>query len=446
MTIQHWNSHLQLLVGVTLLVAHGAGLHAQSDAEAGSSKHSPSSGFTSYEGRIMCGYQGWFRAPGDGSGKGWGHYGAGGKFDPEHCTIDIWPDVSEYEKTYPTEFQHQDGSPAQVFSSWNASTVDTHFRWMNEYGIDGVFMQRFFGVTRNEQSRQTGRVILGNALKSSRKHRRAIAVMYDLSGLRPGEDCSSVIEDWKELVDKMKLTAQGADQTYLYHRGKPLVAIWGLGFPDRPYDIREIGMERLLDFLKNDPEYGGCSIMLGVPTYFRELKTDCTPDPYLHELIEQADIVMPWMVQRFTSLLHNEMIRYGEQIKSDIAWCEARDIDYAPCTYPGFSWYNLSRHEFDGRHPLGQNPRQKGAFYWGLLMTAIESDAKMIYIAMFDEVDEATAIFKCTDRPPIDQPPSRFLSNDGLPSDHYLWMTGKAGETLRGERLIDKTLYTKTDH
>ncbi|WP_419194743.1 glycoside hydrolase family 71/99-like protein [Novipirellula herctigrandis] len=442
---------LQVLFGLVLATAISctaisSEACAQPSVGASPNKHSPTSQFTSYQGRIMCGYQGWFRAEGDGSGQGWGHYGAARKFDPAHCTIDIWPDVSEYEKTYPTAFKLDDGTPARVFSSWDASTVDVHFRWMKEYGIDGVFMQRFFDVTRNERSRRRGRIILGNALKSSQKHGRAIATMYDLSGLRPGQDCSSIIEDWKELVDQLKLTNQGADQTYLYHHGKPLVAIWGIGFPDRPYDIRKIGVENLLDFLKNDPEYGGCSIMLGVPTYFRELKSDCTSDPYLHELIEQADIVMPWMVQRFTSLLHNEMQRYDTQIRADIAWCNAKGVDYAPCVYPGFSWFNLSRHEFDGRHPLGQNPRQKGAFYWNLLTTAIEAESKMIYVAMFDEVDEATAIFKCTDHPPPNQPPSKFLTNEGLPSDHFLWLTGKAAETLRGERVVDKNLYQQTDH
>lgn len=410
-------------------------------------KHSASSRFPSYEGRILCGYQGWFRAEGDGSGRGWGHYGHRGKFDPDHVTIDLWPDVSEYEKTYPTAFKLEDGSPARVFSSWDASTVDTHFRWMKKYGIDGVFMQRFFGVTRTAESRRKGRVILRHALKASRKYGRAIAVMYDLSGLRAkGEDCSPVIQDWKELVDELKITSQGTNQTYLYHRGKPLVAIWGLGFPDRPYNIRDIGVNRLIDFLEHDAEYGGCSVMLGVPTYFRELRTDCLPDPYLHELIAKADVVMPWMVQRFTSSLHNDRIRYGDQVKADLAWCRERGVDYAPCAYPGFSWFNLSRHEFGGRHPLDQNPRQKGAFYWGLLTTAIESGAKMIYVAMFDEVDEGTAIFKCTNHPPVNQPPARFLTYEGLPTDHYLWLTGRAGEVLRGERAMDKELYRDTAH
>lgn len=402
------------------------------------SKHSDTALFTSYRGLVMCGYQGWFRAEGDGSHSGWSHFGRHRQFDPEHVTIDLWPDVSEYEKTYSTDFKLKDGQPAHVFSSWDKSTVDLHFRWMKEYGIDGVFMQRFYGVTRSPRSRARGRVILDHAVKAANKHGRAVAVMYDLSGLRPGQDdCSSVIEDWKELVDELRLTSQGEKQSYLYHRGKPLVAIWGIGFPDRPYDIQKIGLQRLIDFLKNDPEYGGCSIMLGVPTYFRTLDRDCVSDPYLHKIIEQADIVMPWMVQRFTSLLHREMRRYAEHVKADIDWCKKRNVDYVPLVYPGFSWYNLSQVEFDGRFPLNQNPREGGRFYWGLISSAIDAGAEMLYVAMYDEVDEGTAIFKCTNEPPVDVP---AITYEGLPSDHYLWLTGQAAKTLKGEVALSKKL------
>lgn len=403
------------------------------------SKHSKTSLFPSYNGMMMAGYQGWFRAEGDGSGSGWQHYAAKNLFDKDNIHIDLWPDLSEYAKTYKTPIKFQNGSTAELFSSWDESTTDLHFKWMKDYELDGVFMQRFFSGVRTPEQRKKSNVILWNALKASKKYGRAIAVMYDLSGLKAtGEDCSAIIEDWKQLVDDMKITSGGNTQTYLYHNGKPLVAVWGLGFPDRPYNIRNIGFEKLLDFLKNDPQYGGCSVMLGVPNYFRDLKIDCLPDPYLHELIKKADIVMPWTVQRFTPLLHADKERYEEQVKNDLAWCTANRVEYAPCVYPGFSWYNLSKVQFGGIHPIEQIPRQKGKFYWSMLMGSIKAGCKMIYIAMFDEMDEGTAIFKTSNVLPVGS--FKLINNKGLPGDHYLWLTSKANEILKKNLPVSETI------
>lgn len=57
-----------------------------------------------------------------------------------------------------------------------------------------------------------------------------------------------------------------------------------------------------------------------------------------------------------------------------------------------------------------------------------------LYIAMFDEIDEGTAIFKCSLQPPDPGAPGRLLAVDGGRSDHYLHLTGLAGRLLRGER------------
>jgi hypothetical protein len=399
-------------------------------------KHGKTSKYTTYKGLVMAGYQGWFRAAGDEANSEWVHYGRNGKFDYEHNTIDFWPDVSDYEKTYATSFMNADGTPARVFSSVDKSTTDLHFEWMREYGIDGVFMQRFFNVTRGHtDSNKAQDVILKNALAAAKREGRAIAVMYDLSGLRAsGEDCSSVIEDWKMLVDELRVTNQGENQTYLYHNGKPLVTIWGLGFPDRPYNIRSIGVNRLIDFLKNDPVYGGCAVMLGVPTYFRELNKDCLPDPYLHDLIRSADIVLPWMVQRFTPLVHHTVDHIRDHVIEDIKWCKEQGVDYAPIAYPGFSWRNLSLSNpgLARYTAYGAIPRMGGKFFWDQMTTFITAGAEMIYVAMFDEVDEGTAIFKVSDTPPNSQH-ATFVDNDGMPSDHFLWLTGQGSKMLRRE-------------
>lgn len=57
---------------------------------------------------------------------------------------------------------------------------------------------------------------------------------------------------------------------------------------------------------------------------------------------------------------------------------------------------------------------------------------EMIYVAMFDEVDEGTAIFKCVNNPPRGKA-SAFMDYEGLPSDFYLRLTGEGGRLLRDE-------------
>jgi hypothetical protein len=49
---------------------------------------------------------------------------------------------------------------------------------------------------------------------------------------------------------------------------------------------------------------------------------------------------------------------------------------------------------------------------------------------MFDEMDEGTAIFKCSNNPPGGVPLCDF---EGMPTDYYLWLTGQAGKMLRNE-------------
>lgn len=399
-------------------------------------KHAQKSEFPSYEGLVMAGYQGWFHNPGGGD-----MYS-----DPNDIRIDMWPDVSEYEKTYPTAYRHADGSVARFFCSDDESTVKTHFKWMKQYGVDGVFLQRFFGnaMPRRDGSREGTATVIRHAMKYAQAYHRAYSVMYDLSGLQPGkDDCTKLIDDWKFLVDSVGVTNYGRDNMYLYHNGKPLVVIWGVGFPDRPYNIRDIKLDEFMDFLHNDPVYGGCTVMLGIPTYWRTLEYDCVEDEYLHTLIRQADLILPWMVQRFTPLLHFDMGRYRDLIRKDMAWCAENGVEYVPLIYPGFSWHNLSVHTagdvIGDVKPVASIPRMGGSFYWDQAYTAISVGAKMLYVAMFDEVNEGTAIFKVTDNPPVSET-AEFAGMDGMPSDHYLFLTGEIAKMLRGERPLDKTM------
>ncbi|MEZ0277222.1 MAG: xylosidase/arabinosidase, partial [Roseimicrobium sp.] len=123
--------------------------------------------------------------------------------------------------------------------------------------------------------------------------------------------------------------------------------------------------------------------------------------------------------------------RVEKNLKPDVAWCREKKVDYLPVIFPGFSWVNLSR----GR---GQEakfdaiPRRDGDFLWSQALAAKRSGAEMIYVAMFDEMDEATAIFKTSNTPPNAEA-TKFLANPALPTDHYLWLTGAIGRMLRGD-------------
>jgi hypothetical protein len=377
-------------------------------------------------GKVMCGYQGWFTTPSDGAQRGWRHWGQGGRFEPGACTIDIWPDMSEYSASekYATSFRHGDGSVARVFSSYNRRTVFRHFGWMQEYGIDGAFMQRFASEVFGKSGLNHFDTVLKNARSAANHHGRAYAVMYDLSGMRKGQ-MPRLIEDFKHLVDDLGITKRPTDKAYLHHKGKPVVAIWGIGFSGgRDYTLDEC--LQLVNFLKNDKKYGGCTVMLGVPTFWRTLRRDCLDDPKVHEIVKAADIVSPWMVGRFRK--PEDVPRFADEVwAKDIEWCDKYDKDYLPVLWPGFSWANLERDPGQ----FNKIPRLGGRFLWKQYTEAKEAGATMIYQAMFDEVDEATAIFKCTNDPPVGK--SRFLTYEGLPTDHYLWLTGQGGRLVRGE-------------
>lgn len=372
--------------------------------------------FKSIRNLVMAGYQGWFNTPEDGAGLGWKHFEKEKEFKPGKCTIDLWPDVSEYEKTYETAFKLPDETPAKVFSSYDASTTDLHFKWMKQYGIDGVFMQRFVVSIRNQKGKDNYNKILNNAVLSAEKYDRAICLMYDLSGMEAGEE-DILIRDWKELCEKYKLVSRNNNH-YVYHHGKPLVAVWGIGFNDR----RKYGYEqvkKIIDFLKSE----GCSILVGVPTHWRTLTIDAVSDTRLLELVKQADIVHPWLVGRFDN---NTYEPYRKSIEEDIKWCKANGKDYMPVLFPGFSWHNMKKDA-----PQNMIPRLGGRFFWKQVKGAVDAGAESLYLAMFDEIDEGTAFFKCTNTPPLGE--SSFITYEGEAPDHYLWLAGEAAKYLRGE-------------
>lgn len=378
-------------------------------------------------GKVVTGYQGWFAPTIEGTRSRWVHLGHAGKFEPGFTCIDLWPDTTGFaaDERVATDFKHADGSVAYVFSSSNPKTVDRHFSWMKQYGIDGAFLQRF-GVSVNSRSMSVHiNKVMDNVRKSSDAHGRSWSVMYDLSGLRKGQIKSVVMEDWRRLVKELNIRK---DRSYQHHGGRPVVTVWGIGFNDnRDYTLEEC--LELVKFLKSDPEVGGNTVMIGVPYYWRTLKNDTVTDPLLHQIVTEAHIVSPWAVGRYGK---PEQMRDNRErvIVPDVAWAKERKLDYMPVIFPGFSWHNLQKNR--GREAkLNQIPRLKGQFLWSQAAAVAQSGIDMVYIAMFDEIDEGTAIFKLSENPPVGESP--FVPLEAVPADHYLWLSGQIGKMLRKE-------------
>ena len=391
----------------------------------------PAAEATTLAGKLMMGYQGWFGCPGDGSAANkWQHwFKTSSLASTDNVNVDMWPEVSEYDpdELCPSALPRPDGAPAPLYSAYRSKTVLRHFRWMKDYGIDGVFVQRFtanlVGDSLNFAFRNQ---VLQNARAGAEASRRVYAVMLDISSHNEATLVTDLQNDWKYLVDTLKVTES---PNYLREKGRPVLAIWGLGFLDRPGTAAQA--QALIDYFKTGaPERYRVTLMGGVPARWRTLGEDSRTDPQWSSVYRSFDILSPWAVGRYRddpgadTFLRNA-------IQPDLAETKALGIIYSPVVFPGFSWFNKKG------AALNQTPRRGGSFYWRQVYNAVGAGATNLYGAMFDEVDEGTAMYKVA--PTAAEAPANAslvtMNADGeaLPSDWYLRVARESGRMLRNE-------------
>ena len=386
---------------------------------------------TMLDGKFMFGYQGWFGCPGDGSPlDSWEHWFRRGLPAADTLRVDMWPDVSELAESErcDTPLTLPDGQRAQLYSAYNPRTVDRHFAWLQEYELPGVFLQRFT-VRLDEKS------VLGfrdgvarNVRAAAEAHGRVFAIMYDISG-QPRETVLDAVErDWAYLVDTLRITES---PQYLRHHGRPVLAIWGLGFRDRMATAEQAA--ELIDFFKNNREQRyRVTLVGGIPARWRTLSRDSRTEEAWAEVYRSFDILSPWTVGRFRD---DESIDrfYREEVEPDLMETNRLGVGYMPVVFPGFSWHNMNP-----TAPSNPIPRRGGRFFWHQIEQALQAGNTMVYGAMFDEVDEGTAMFKLA--PTRDSVPAGVpmvtLDADGdhVPSDWYLQLARQAQQRLSASR------------
>lgn len=372
--------------------------------------------FPEITGKVLFGYQGWHACPGDLKGTGWTHWSRNGAPTPTNLVVDMYPDLSEFgaDELCPVPGFTVGGKQASLYSSRHPKTVDRHFRWMKEYGLDGVLVQRF--LTEASGKRSGGDVVLKNAMAGALAHGRAFAMEYDISGANAGTMFDQLKADWTYLVDEMKVTEHPG---YLRHEGKPVLAVWGMGIDDGNHSPSDPAAAAAIVrwFRREAGAKYQVAYLGGTPSGWRGNNEDAFANAAWSAVYDSMDIVQPWTVGRYIDSAGADRW-LNDKLKGDMARTQARRHAYQPVIFPGFSWKNLNA------GPANQIPRRGGTFLWRQAVNARRSGAPMLKIAMFDEVDESTAMYKVAavrkDAP--DQGYWLALDADGqaLPSDWYL--------------------------
>lgn len=392
---------------------------------------------TSLEDRLLFGYQGWFACEGDGSpldlaGDGWRHWSPGVTPAPDNVSFEMWPDTRELDGTErcATSMSMAGGDNAGLYSAWNAATVDRHFAWMEEHGLDGVLLQEFvveLEVGSAPRAFRDG--VLANVKTGAEAHGRTWAVMYDISGAPADGIHERIVEHWASLAESGVLSSE----RYLHHEGLPVIGVWGYGFNDRPGTPAEA--TALLNWLQADAPVGQRAFVIGgVPSRWRTLSADSHADPAWATVYRRYDVISPWLVGRFNSEAGARDYR-DDVLDADIAAAHGAGKLFMPVLFPGFSWANL----FRGTEP-NLIPRHGGRFWWTQFYEDKSAGADTFFAAMFDEVDEGTAMMKVAEDSSMEPTTGQFLSLDAdgeaLPSDWYLQLAGEATRVLRGERAL----------
>lgn len=361
-------------------------------------------------GKVTVGYQGWFSAAGDRSPLNkWGHQ-----------NLEMWPDMREYTAAYTAPNGNLgNGQPSQMFSSYDQSTVNLHFRWMQQNGIDCAALQRFSGELSDPPYKAQRDSMALKVKAAAEATGRKFYIMYDVSG---HQDMQNVLKsDWTTyMTGTLNLLASPA---YAKQNGKPVVCIFGMGYQDAkiPGAGDSAACIDVINWFKSQ----GCYVIGSVPMNWRLPTPNGFSRSNFTTVYNSFDMLAPWAVGA------EVIASYQPWIQGDYDYCEAHGIDYQPIAYPGFSFHNTNG------SPLNAIPRKHGDFMWAQVAVMKKVGVKSLYVAMFDEMNEGTSIFKTAEnasQAPTDKSYVN-LDQDGVnvSSDFYLRLTNDAGKMIKGE-------------
>jgi len=396
-------------------------------------------------GKGVTGYQAWFKAPNN----NWHHWksdGTDGIPGPGKVNVELWPSgwdeyLANGASLHNTDFRMHDNNTGRLFNSHDRQVIRTHLKWMQEAGIDGAAIQRFFEETPAASSNtgSTPNSHLSTIRDAAEEFGRIFYVMYDMSasGRYQGPAVLQRIQqDWMYNVENKVV----GSPNYAQAEGKPVVCLWGVHANESTDGNRYTKVETMIELVQWF-RARGYYIIGGIPddSFWNE---GGNRHPRGKEMYSSFDMISPWYIGRgINSIISGNNPRLTNGIdfctKNPRSWANNTPIAFMPTIWPGFAWTNMSGN-------TGQpnaTPRNAGQHIWDQVRPYLNHESnsnneiRSLYLAMFDEYDEGTNWMKAgVDF--FDIPLNQYFqthSADGLwlSSDYYMRMAKASIEVFK---------------
>jgi len=303
------------------------------------------------------------------------------------------------------EVKYTNGKKLRLYENARKGVVDLHFKWMQDYGLDGIFLQRFGSTGHNNQ-------ILSQVDAAAEKYGRIYAVEWDIGQRTDHSWDKKLKDDYSKNIKKYVHNSR-----YIKEKGKPVVVIFGIGLISHEFATAS-SAKALIQWLQGQ----GLYVIGSGPYYWRTGSKDASSG--FQSVHAQFDAIMPWSVGRYNDASH--FARQQPLIEADVEETSKRGQDYAPIAYAGYSYRDTGK--------FNQIKRSGGTFLQSQIDYYLKlKGATFFNIAMFDEVQEGTAMYKFAANMEESCQGAQWLTADidgvKLSSDHYLKMAGYFAQT-----------------
>lgn len=399
-------------------------------------------------GKGVAGYQAWFKAP----GSSWHHWGNDVP-GPGNVNVELWPaGMEDYlangASLHSTNFKMHDNSAARLFNSHDRQIIRTHLKWMQDAGIDGAAIQRFFEETPQSSSNtgSTPNSHLSTIRDAAEEYGRIFYVMYDMSAAgryNQNDVIRRIQQDWMYNIENKVISSPN----YAQAEGKPVVCLWGVHANEGTDGNRYIKVEATIQLVQWFRDRG-IYVIGGIPDaqFWRTDQADKHARGI--EMYSSFDMISPWYIGGDVNSIAGTDSGNSSRLARGIdfcvgkprSWAGNQPIAFMPTVWPGFAWTNMSGN-------TGQPnafPRDGGQHVWKQIRGYLNheknanNEIKSIYLAMFDEYDEGTNWMKGgVDF--FDIPLNQYFkthSADGLwlSSDYYLRLAKESIDALKRKK------------